>query len=235
MVIVGLCKHLIWEELDIFLDPKSMECIFLRYCAMNKAYRLYDPRTKELIKSRDVVFSEIDDNVEQEIPVLVEEERPATTIEIEEEESKGEMPLPRRFGRIRRPPIRFDELGLLAEDKEEDAFEPNTYEEAMDNKEATKWSMIEEINAINSNHTWTLTSLPSDRKAIGSRWGYKIKNDAKGNSSRYNARIVGKGYSKIEGIDYFDTFSMVAKITSNCFLQIQNYRIMYIQELTKLT
>ena len=34
--------------------------------------------------------------------------------------------------------------------------------------------MQEEIDSINENNTWILTSLPSDRKALRGKWVYKI-------------------------------------------------------------
>lgn len=40
------------------LDPKSKKYIFVGYCEDSKAYRLFDPMTYNIIKSRDVVFLE---------------------------------------------------------------------------------------------------------------------------------------------------------------------------------
>ena len=40
------------------LQPKSNKCIFLGYSDERKAYRLYNPTTKKIVASRDVVFKE---------------------------------------------------------------------------------------------------------------------------------------------------------------------------------
>lgn len=40
------------------LEPKSVECIFLGYSSVSKAYRLYNNETKKIIVSRDVIFFE---------------------------------------------------------------------------------------------------------------------------------------------------------------------------------
>lgn len=37
-------------------DSKSNELIFVGYCENTKDYRLFDSKSKEIVKSRDVVF-----------------------------------------------------------------------------------------------------------------------------------------------------------------------------------
>nr|GFA90183.1 ribonuclease H-like domain, reverse transcriptase, RNA-dependent DNA polymerase [Tanacetum cinerariifolium] len=57
--------------------------------------------------------------------------------------------------------------------------EPRNYKEASIDKKWIK-SMEIELDSINKNNTWTLTTLPPEQKAIGLKWVYKTKRDAEG-------------------------------------------------------
>lgn len=40
------------------LEDKSLKCVFLGVSGTSKAYKLYDPLTKKVVVSRDVIFDE---------------------------------------------------------------------------------------------------------------------------------------------------------------------------------
>jgi hypothetical protein len=73
-------------------------------------------------------------------------------------------------------------------------------------------AMMTEMNSIQANKTWELSTLPSDHKAIGLKWVYKVKKDPEGNITKYKARLVAKGYAQREGVDFDEVFAPVARI-----------------------
>ncbi|GJU66908.1 integrase [Tanacetum coccineum] len=91
--------------------------------------------------------------------------------------------------------------------------EPKSFKEAMQDK---NWrdAMQREIKALEDNETWTLETLPEGKHAIDSKWVYKIKYKPTGEIERYKARLVARGFTQIEGVDYHDTFAPVAKLVT---------------------
>ena len=76
-------------------------------------------------------------------------------------------------------------------------------------------AMREEMNSLQKNDNWTLVERPTDQKVIGCKWIYKLKPGIPGvEATKYKARVVAKGYSQAEGIDYHKVYSPVVKHTS---------------------
>ncbi|KAL0285671.1 UNVERIFIED_CONTAM: Retrovirus-related Pol polyprotein from transposon RE1 [Sesamum angustifolium] len=98
--------------------------------------------------------------------------------------------------------------------------EPNSYKEAVKHPEWQE-AMRQEIQAFEHNCTWKITPLPVGKEPICCKWVFKTKLKVDESVERYKARLVAKGYNQVEGIDYTESFSSVAKaVTVRIFLAI---------------
>ena len=111
--------------------------------------------------------------------------------------------------------VNSSELVLLSAQEEVRALlpEPRNWEEAMQRPDAEEWRQAAQLE-MGSHHrqgTWKVTSaVPPGKKAVGSKWVFKIKIKADGTLDKYKARIVAQGYAQQGGIDYKETFSPTA-------------------------
>lgn len=92
---------------------------------------------------------------------------------------------------------------------------PNSYWEAMNSPDKEQWLKVstEEFKGITEMGIWKLVDCPSDRKTIKCRWTYMLKSNG-----HYKVRVVAKGYTQVQGIDYEETFSPVARYKSIQYL-----------------
>jgi hypothetical protein len=74
--------------------------------------------------------------------------------------------------------------------------------------------MQQEYNSLLENQTWDLVPLPLGRKLFKCRWVYMTKSVVDGQVSKYKSRLVSKGFQKVLGIDYEETFTPVLKMDS---------------------
>jgi hypothetical protein len=109
--------------------------------------------------------------------------------------------------------------------------EPKTYASAIKHPEWVN-AMNLELFALQCTKTWTLMPLPKNKKPIGSKWVYRIKYKSDGTIERYKARLIAKGYTQVEGVDYFDTFAHVAKLTTvRLLLAIASVKNLHLHQL----
>ncbi|GJT94254.1 retrovirus-related pol polyprotein from transposon TNT 1-94 [Tanacetum coccineum] len=74
--------------------------------------------------------------------------------------------------------------------------------------------MQEELNQFVTNNVWELVPQPKNMTIIGTKRVYKNKLDENGIVSRNKARLVAQGYNQQEGIDYDETYALVARLES---------------------
>ena len=90
-----------------------------------------------------------------------------------------------------------------------------TSSEALDGPFKNEWyqAMTEEVSSLLRNGTWELVPRPKNRKIISSKWVLKLKKDANGNPIRFKARVVARGFTQVQGIDFKETFAPTLRIS----------------------
>ena len=98
--------------------------------------------------------------------------------------------------------------------------EPTSFKEATASHESSRWiqAMETEMRSLDENDVWELVELRAGRKAVGSKWVYKIKTLADGSVERYKARLVAQGLTQKFGADSDGTFCPVVREESLCVL-----------------
>jgi hypothetical protein len=93
---------------------------------------------------------------------------------------------------------------------------PKTIVEAFVSPDADDWkeAVRSEMESILSNGTWELVDRPYVCKPMGYKWVFRKKLRPDGTIDKYKTRLMAKGYTQKEGKDFFDTYSLVARLTT---------------------
>jgi hypothetical protein len=92
------------------------------------------------------------------------------------------------------------------------SIEPHRVEEALQDSD---WVLVmqEELNNFTRNEVWHLVPRPN-QNVVGTKWVFRNKQDEHGVVRRNKARLVAKGYSQVEGLDFGETYALVARLES---------------------
>ena len=77
-----------------------------------------------------------------------------------------------------------------------------------------KEAINDKNSSLKTNKTWFLTNLPLGCKSIGCKWVFRKKLRTDGSIEKFKAKLVVIGCKQIKGVDFFDTYSHVSKVTT---------------------
>jgi hypothetical protein len=87
--------------------------------------------------------------------------------------------------------------------------EPKSHRNPMRRPDSGLWhqAMVREMEAHLENGTWELIKLPPGRKAIGSKWVFKVKRNSDGTVERSKTRLVAKDFGQRPGVNFDEMFA----------------------------
>ena len=108
------------------------------------------------------------------------------------------------------------EVAMATHIAQSEGMDPITLKEVYGRADRLQWeeAMKDEINRLTQRNTWKVVKKPEGINVVGSKWVFRLKKDANGETQAYRARLVAQGNYQIDGIDVFDTFSPVARLAS---------------------
>jgi hypothetical protein len=91
------------------------------------------------------------------------------------------------------------------------SIEPKKIDEALKDVDWVN-VMHEELNNFKINKVWELVERPKGHNVIGTEWVFRNKQDQDGIVVRNKVRLVGQGYTQVEGLDFGETYAPVARL-----------------------
>ncbi|GJZ33049.1 zinc finger, CCHC-type containing protein [Tanacetum coccineum] len=199
------------------LDPKlktlgerGIECIFVGYAEHSKAFRFYviEPNDSvsinSIIESRDAIF---DENRFSSVP------RPSQRSLVNRTEDIGCSVV---LEEVIEEVVHQLEPGLrkIKRNRTPKDFGPKFQLYLIEGTRNEKEAINDEMDSIMGNNTWVLADLPPSCKPLGCKWFFKRKLKVDETIEKFKARLVIQGFKQKSGIDYFDTYAPVARISS---------------------
>jgi hypothetical protein len=95
---------------------------------------------------------------------------------------------------------------------------PRTLSQACSCSDWSEWqsAMDCKIAMLEKAGTWNTVTRPTDKNIVGSKCVFCIKHKANGSIEKYKAQLIVQGFTQKHGMDYFNTFSPVARLSSFC-------------------
>ena len=74
--------------------------------------------------------------------------------------------------------------------------------------------MKEEMSALEKDKIWEIVERPKGKNIVDCKWIFTLKYKVDESLERHKARLVAKGYTQTYGVDYQETFALVAKMNN---------------------
>src|SRR6267142_4439955 len=105
---------------------------------------------------------------------------------------------------------------IIAEAIEDMNSDPKSLAEAQSRLDWPQWkeAMDRKMATLEKAGTWRTIQQPCDKNIVGSKWVFRIKRKADSSIDKYKAHLIAHGFTQIYGVDFFKTYSPVARLSS---------------------
>jgi hypothetical protein len=124
---------------------------------------------------------------------------------------QSDHPVDNILGSIRRGVTTRSRLAIFCEFYSfVSSLEPLRVEEALSDP---VWIVViqEELNNFTRNEVWSLVERPK-QNIIGTKWVFRNKQNENGVVTMNKTRLVAKGFTQVEGLDFGKTYAPVARL-----------------------
>ncbi|WVZ51224.1 hypothetical protein U9M48_002386 [Paspalum notatum var. saurae] len=220
------CKCYIYKKCQ-HLGKFQRRCdidFLLGYSSKSKAYRVFNNATGMVEETYDVEFDESNgsqgahvDVVDVDEAPLVEAMKNIPISDIKPKDDEDEVQIVDQPSSSMAPQngseqdqiFPNEDVHVPQEQIDEQAQDvgspPTTIDQALNDPDWVN-AMHEELNNFTRNEVWTLEAKPKGGRVIGTKWVFRNKQDDEGN------------ISQVEGIDFGETFALVARLEAIRFL-----------------
>ena len=94
--------------------------------------------------------------------------------------------------------------------------DPKSVPEARSRSDWPSWkeAMDREMESLDHAETWITVARPPGKNIVTCKWVFRLKRKADESIDKYKARLVARGFTQIHGVDYYETYSPVARLPS---------------------
>jgi hypothetical protein len=109
------------------------------------------------------------------------------------------------------------EEAMLGEEVDET---PKDYQEVLASENKKEWleAMKNEVGNLYENQTFDLVEQPNNKPIVSSKWVLKLKRRPDGSVEKFKARLVARGFTQTQGIDFTETFAPTLRMETIRFI-----------------
>nr|GEZ19090.1 retrovirus-related Pol polyprotein from transposon TNT 1-94 [Tanacetum cinerariifolium] len=205
---LGKAKRKDGENLDK-MNEKGDACIFVGYSTQSRAYRVFNKRTRVIVDSIHVNFDELpqmaSDHVVSKSSAVSSADAPNQCQQHTTPLNTHTTPAPTCQVPTQAPIVASNENMNQAKMVEE-------YVQVENDEFINIFYTPEELHQFDRLEVWELIDRLLCKNVINMKWLWKNKRDEENTVIRNKSRLVAKGYPQKEGVDFEESFALVARL-----------------------